>query len=126
LTLSKSLKRKTLNYNEVGFGDRIENGQGLIEEAQKLHPMFDRMKEWMTSYRPGRKSIPSDQEIERAKERLDWDEACDGFVGEIPRKLLTPGEAMRFENFRATPRTMGISPETDSGSRERMILQYGS
>ena len=65
----------------------------------------------MISYRPGRKSVPSDQEIERAKERLDWDDASDGFVGEIPRKLLTPGEAVRFENFRATPRTINISPE---------------
>ena len=104
-------EEEDLERNEIGMGERIESGQGLIEEARKLHPMFDRMKEWMTSYRPGRKSIPSDQEIERAKERLDWDEACDGFVGEIPRKVLTPGEAMRFENFRATPQTMGISPE---------------
>ena len=88
--------------------------------------MFDTIHDWMISYRPGRKMVPSEQDIERAKERLDWDDAPDGLVGEIPRKLLTPGEAVGFENFRATPRTMGISPEDRFRSQERMNHRCGS
>ena len=96
-------------HNEIGMGVRFEKGR--VEDAKKLHPMFDVIHDWMISYRPARKVVPSEQEIERARERLDWDDAPDGLVGEIPRKILTPEEAVCFENFRATPRTMSISPE---------------
>ena len=51
-------------HDEVGMGARFEKGR--VGEAKKLHPMFDTIHDWMISYRPGRKMVPSEQDIERA------------------------------------------------------------
>jgi len=93
--------------DQDGMGEPCVGKQ--IEVARKAHPMFELFFDWMVSYRPGRNKIPS--EAERAKDGHTWDFAPDLYPGEIPPKRLRTVEAVKFENFRSMPRSMGISPE---------------
>jgi hypothetical protein len=93
--------------DQDGMGEPCEGKD--IEAARKAHPMFEIFFDWMVSYRPGRNKIPS--EAERARDGHSWDFAPDLYPGEIPPKRLRTVEAVKFENFRSMPRSMGISPE---------------
>jgi len=94
-------------HEEEGMGDRLFGQE--TDEARKAHPMFEVFFDWMVAYRPGRNKIPS--ETERASDGHVWDFAPDLYTGEISPKRLRTAEAVKFENFRSMPRTMGISPE---------------
>jgi len=75
--------------DQDGMGEPCEGKD--IEDARKLHPMFETFFDWMVSYRPGRNKIPS--EAERTKDGHAWDFAPDLYPVEIPPKRVRTVEA---------------------------------